>query len=121
MLVCKLISIGVDPARGSLSVTSSSQKLKAFAFSRGSQRDTTKSDGPALPPAKKPAYEKDVIRLEHTKHTSSLSPSTADNSRLAVKRKFPGPAGILPKLVRKLEFKYFPQSIHVVHIMAYVV
>ena len=43
---------------------------------------------------------------KHNHGTPSL-PVTPVSCRSAVKRKFPGPAGLLPKLVRKFWIKYF--------------
>lgn len=141
------VSAGGDKSpRCSLSVSSSSQKLKTFAFSRSSRRVATDSDN--LPPSKKPASDKEIATFSNTQHTSSIHhpmPSTpsstvqsVDSNSLFVgsqvmksstpitsvnnkygsetpslpvtplsrhpmaKRKFPGPAGLLPKLVRRL-------------------
>lgn len=155
MQVYNQISVGGDKSsdllRCTLPETSSSQKLKSFAFSHSSRRDIADSDG--LPPSKKPASEKKFAGLGSSQHTSfntsihcsvpstpnsldlltnrvtnpvscgslvmksSTPVSTANNKynnempslpvtplsrRSAAKRKFPGPAGLLPKLVREL-------------------
>ena len=138
------VSAGGDKSpRCSLSVSSSSQKLKTFAFSRSIRRVATDSDN--LPPSKKPASDKEIASFSNTQHRSSIHhpmPSTpsstvqsVDSNSLFVgsqvmksstpitnkygsetpslpvtplsrhamaKRKFPGPAGLLPKLVRRL-------------------
>ena len=134
------------PSKHGLSVTSnsSSQKLKAFTFSRNNCKEVTDSDG-LPPPSKKPASEKELTRYsgssQHTPFSSVSStpsnssqvnsiisnpgpvtslksstpimipgskqsnetpslPVTPVSCRSAAKRKFPGPAGLLPKLVR---------------------
>ena len=147
MQICDQTVVSGDksfiPSKDNLPGTSS-QKLKSFAFSRGSRKDMIDPDG-LPPPSKKPASEKELTKLSNSQpfnttihcstpiqQVNSFITSTVTNPvcgstvmksstpimskhsnetpqrvppvnrHSAVKRKFPGPAGLLPKLVRKL-------------------